>query len=319
MAPVSQRLLIIDPLTLLGREILQYIEREPDLSGEISYVHTAEDDEHQIAEVGGEPALVPPLTGADDLVGCSAVLVASETEEPRMEHLVSFMESDASTPIVVAGRKGSMRDLTVPVAEPAASPPDYHVRVAHPALVATSILAGTLRDLEPVSATVAAVDPVSPLGGGAIESLARQAAQRLSGARMEDMVDNRMLAFNMIAVEDDDLNEDAAVVLPEMDISVTRSLVGRFHGHVAHIGFGFKHPLEESDLRDALLADPRVMICDTPLTADSVTDSDNVAVYSPRLSRNRRQLAVTAMVDGLRIGGANTAVEILRAMLVPTN
>jgi len=319
MTPVAQKLLIIDPLTLLGREILQTIEREPALSGEIGYLHTTADEEHQIAELGGKPALVPPLTGANDLAGCSAVLVASESEGPRLEHLVSFIESDAATPIVVAGRPGSMRDLTVPVAEPAASPSDYHVRVAHPALVATSILAGALRDLEPVSATVAAVDPVSSMGGKAIESLARQAAQRLSGGQVEELIDDHLLAFNLIAVEDDDLNEDASVVLPGMDMSVTRSLAGRFHAHVAHIGLGFQHPVEDPDLRDALLADPRVLICDTPFTADSVTDSDNVTVYSPRLSRNRRQLAVTAMVDGIRIGGAITALEILRSILEPTN
>lgn len=319
MTPVSHKLLIIDPLTLMGREFLHTIERHPTLSGEIGYLHTADDDEHQIAELAGKPALVPPLTGADDLAGCAAILVASETETPRFEHLLSFIESDASTPVLVAGGPRSLRDLTVPVAGGSLDHSDLHLRIAHPALVVTSILARVFRDLDPVSAVVAAVDPVSSQGAEAIESLARQAAQRLSGAQVEEMVEDHVLAFSLVATEDDDLNEDASVVLPDLDLTVTRSLVGRFHGHVAHIGFGFPSPIEEPDLRDAMLADPRVLVVEDPLTLDSVTDSDAIAIYAPRLSRNRRQLAVTAMVDGLRIGGAVTAMEILRELLEPTN
>jgi len=35
----------------------------------------------------------------------------------------------------------------------------------------------------------------------------------------------------------------------------------------------------------------------------------------PRLSNDGRLLAVTAMVDGLRVGGAATALEVLRSLL----
>ena len=48
---------------------------------------------------------------------------------------------------------------------------------------------------------------------------------------------------------------------------------------------------------------------------DATIDTDQVALTPPALSSDRRMLATTAMVDGLRIGGALTALEILRSMI----
>ena len=52
-----------------------------------------------------------------------------------------------------------------------------------------------------------------------------------------------------------------------------------------------------------------------PVSLDSITDSDRVIVTQPWFSPDRTQLALTMMADGLRVGGALTAVEILQALL----
>ena len=49
---------------------------------------------------------------------------------------------------------------------------------------------------------------------------------------------------------------------------------------------------------------------------DLVPDRDQVLLTQPQISPDRRVVAATAMVDGLRLGGAVTAVEILRSMTV---
>ena len=54
---------------------------------------------------------------------------------------------------------------------------------------------------------------------------------------------------------------------------------------------------------------------DLPLSLDACVESGLVALSMPRLSRDGRLLAVTAMVDGLRVGGAATALQILRSLL----
>ncbi len=315
MTPSMPRLLMVDPLSLIGREILLLLERDEVHIAHISYRHTDDDPEHQIAELAGNPALVPPLEGPDDFTDCDAVLVAAETDSPRLDHVAEFLRSNPGTPVVVVGRPGRLRSLTTPAAGPAAHWPSLHLRVAHPALVATSVLVAALADLEPAGGGVAAVDPVSSLGRDAVERLAQQASRRLSGTPVEEEIEGAILAFNLIATDDTDLDEDAALLLPGLDLAVTRSMSGHFHGHVAHIALAFARSLDELEVRDALLSDARIIHSDSPLRLDGTPDSDEVVILPPRLSRERKHLAVTAMVDGLRVGGARTALDILASLV----
>lgn len=315
MAPVAHKLLVIDPLTLTGREFMSLAERQPGLVGEFSFCHTDDDDEHQIAEFVGQPSLIPPLAGADDFAHCSAVLVASETDSPRLRHLFANMDDDPLLPVVDVGRSAALADRGRPAVGAADSWPSTHVRVAHPALVVLSTLVGTFRHLNPTGGTLMAVDPVSSLGGNAIESLARQAAQRLQGAPVEELIEGNILAFNVVAGIEDVLQEDAAIVEPDLDFAVSRALAGCFHGHAVYLGFRFDEPVEEDAVREAIVADQRIDLREGHLSLDSAPDTEKVAVTPPRMSLNRQHVVVTAMVDGLRIGGALTALEILESLL----
>ena len=49
------------------------------------------------------------------------------------------------------------------------------------------------------------------------------------------------------------------------------------------------------------------------------TETDQLAIIRPRLSRDNRHLATIAMLDGLRIGGAATALEVLLSILEPAS
>jgi aspartate-semialdehyde dehydrogenase len=187
--------------------------------------------------------------------------------------------------------------------------------VAHPAVVATAILVRALGHLDPSGGTVAAVDPVSSLGGESIELLARQAGHRLQGAPVEEKIDGAVLAFSTLAGVDEYLWEEASAALPDLDVSVTRCISGCFHGHVAHVGLKFDGSPAENEVWEALEADPKLVIHDPPLSLDSIPDTDYVSLTPPRLSRTQQHLAVTLMVDGLRIGGAITALEILSSLL----
>ena len=310
------RILIIDPLTLLGREALALLHRDQSGISAISYLHTAEDDEHQIAELGGEPALVPPLESADDMAGFDGVLVASDDETPRVAHVADFLESSQSAPVVIMGSRSRIHELTVPATGPAPTWPSVHVHAAHPALVALQWTVDCLRHLaEPRNATVAAVDPVSVRGSNAVEGLARQAANRLQGAHVEETIGGHVLAFTAVATDNDDLNRDAAALMPDVSVSATRIVAGFFHGHVAHIGLVFGDEVAEHDVLDSLRDDERFADPDLTISLDAATDSDRLTLSLPRLSADGRTLAITAMADGLRVGGALTALQILRSMI----
>jgi aspartate-semialdehyde dehydrogenase len=309
------KILIVDPTTLLGREALALLQREPLETGAVSFVHTAGDDEHEIVELAGQPALVPPLTDPDQLAGFDAVLVASDTETARGSHVARFLEEHPSAPVVVMGHRSTLHEHTVPAAGAATNWPLTHVHVVHPALVALWSLASCLSQFEPSNATIAAIDPVSVRGTEAVERLARQAAKRLQGALVEETIEGRVLAFTAVATDDDDLNRDAAALMPDLSVSATRIVAGFFHGHQSHIGMVFDHEATEHDVLDALRADERFADPDLPISLDAATDSDQVLLSLPRLAADGRTMAVSAMADGLRVGGALTALQILRSLI----
>lgn len=309
------KILIIDPLTLLGREALELLSADPIMAADVGYLHTAEDDEHQIAELAGEPGLVPPLDDLDQLQDAGAVVVASETLTPRLERVLELTSVRPDIPVVVAGQLPGGWEELAPAAGPGLEPLPRQVRVAHPALVILWTMAGALRYLDPSWATLAALDPVSAGGTGDVERLARQAAQRLQGADVEERIADEILAFTLVAADDEDLNRDAAALLPSLEVAVTRTATGCFHGHAAHVGLGFSSPVDEHEVLEALRDDERLGEPDLPLRLDACTQTDRIGLTVPRLSRGGRLLSVTGMVDGLRIGGARTALDILRSML----
>ena len=59
-----------------------------------------------------------------------------------------------------------------------------------------------------------------------------------------------------------------------------------------------------------------MVLAEGSISLDLVPDRDHVLLTQPQISPDRRMVAMTAMVDGLRIGGALTAVDILRSMTV---
>ena len=308
---------IVDPLTLYGREAIRLLEDAGPLAASLSYCHTETDEEHQITEVGGEPGLVPPLEDPAELADVDAVLIASPCDSPRSAHVQEFLEANPSTPVVGLGPSASLVELLVPAAGPPADSTERHLRVPHPALVVLHQLTSCLRYLEPESATVAAVDPVSVGGRDSVEQLARQAFQRLQGSGVDELIDDQVLAFTAIAGHDDDLNRDAAILHPGLAVAATRTYAGRFHGNVAHIGVVFAQPPEsEHEVYEAFRDDERFAEPNLPLLLDASTDTNHIALSLPRLSGNDRVLAITAMVDGLRVGGVLTGIEILRSMLL---
>jgi len=76
----TPKLLLVDPLTLLGRELLSILTDHPRLCADLKFVHTDENEEYQIAEIGGQAALVPQLASSEDLDGVDAIVLASDCD-----------------------------------------------------------------------------------------------------------------------------------------------------------------------------------------------------------------------------------------------
>jgi len=314
---MASKILIVDPLTLIGRELTRCIEATPDLVFHIDYRHTAADDEQQITELGAEPALVPPLEDSDDTGGAGIILVTSDAETERTGLLEDLMIRHPEITVIDVSRMPRLIDLTSPATSATNLTTERcHLRVAHPALTATELVLRALQPLDPVRGSVAAVEPVSIFGREAIELLVHQAGRRMQGGTPDHAIGGHTLAFNHVAVDSDDLAEEAAELILDLPLAVTRTLAGNFHGHMAHVSVELADPVDDPDLRDAFEAASSVVLSETPIGLDVVPDRDHVLLTQPQISPDRRMVAMTALFDGLRIGGAFTAVEILRSMTV---
>jgi len=308
------KILVLDPLTLAGKGFLSFHQRLGNIGGELDFRHTALDDEHQIAEIGAGPALVPPLDAPEDLVDADVIVVASDGESSRHEHLLAFLDDNPGQAVIDITRVGFLDDRTQPSIGTELSE-SRQLRVAHPAIVATSIVVEALAHLGRLRGSLAAVDPVSAFGSEGVDLLVRQAGQRMQGASVDDRIEGHILAFNLVAVDGDMLQNEAALLLPEAPLAVTRSLSGSFHGHLAFIGLSFSNPVQPRDIDEALNMATGIEVSDFPHGLDTVPDTDHVVVMPPAMSPDHTQLALTLMIDGLRIGGALTALDILETLL----
>jgi len=311
---MSTKILVLDPLTLAGKELLGCNQRLASIGGELDFRHTALDDEHQIAEIGSGPALVPPLDAPEDFTDVDVIVVASDGESSRHDHLLAFLDDNPDQAIVDITRLGFLDNRTQPSIGAKLSE-SRQLRVAHPAIVATTVVVEALAHLGKRCGSLAAVDPVSSFGQEGVGLLVSQAEQRMQGASVDDRIDGHILAFNLVAVDGDRLQNEAAFLLPETPLAVTSSLSGSFHGHLAFLGLSFDNQVEPQDINEALDLAAGIEIADFPLGLDSMADTDHVVVTPPAMSPDHTQLALTLMIDGLRIGGALTALDILEALV----
>lgn len=311
---MSSKILVLDPLTLIGREFLRYDERLAAIVGDLEFRHTALDEEHQVAEFGSGPALVPPLTDPEEFAGFDAIVVASDGVSSRHDHLLAFLDDQPGAAIVDLSRLALLDGRTQPSigGEPTEA---RQLRVAHPALVAAAAVIEVLAPFGRLHGSLAAVDPVSAYGREGVELLARQAGHRIQGAPVDERIDGHVLAFNLVAVDSDELQREAGLLLPDTPLAVTRCLSGFFHGHVAHLGVGLSQKVETRDVEEALSQAETIAVEDLPLSLDSVTDTDQVVATAPIVSSDGRQVAITLMADGMRIGGALTAIDVLESLI----
>lgn len=306
-------ILLLDPLTLLGRELLASGDRLAAIAAEIDYVHTDLDDEHQIAEIGTTPVLVPPLDNADQIAGHDLVVAASDGVSTRHDHLLEVLDGAPDLALLDLSRLECLDRLVEP-STGRRIPESRRVRVAHPAAAAAVPVIEALGHLGRCRGSLAAFDPVSAFGREGIDLLVQQAARRLQGGAVEDLIHGHILAFNTVAVDGSELQAEMGALLPEVPLAVTRCLGGAFHGHLAVLALAFDRDLDPREAEETLEQVEGIVLTSGPLGLDTVPDTDLVSVAGPAVSPDGTQLNMVLMADGLRIGGALTALAILEAM-----
>ena len=116
MSAATRRLCLIDPLTLVSRELLRLFEEGDQPVPEYGLFHTNLEAEHEIAEVGGEPALAPPLDGVDNLEGFDTIVIGSELDSSRLESVEQHLHNNPDVALVDMSRLERFFSLAEPAA-----------------------------------------------------------------------------------------------------------------------------------------------------------------------------------------------------------
>lgn len=314
MSPHAHRILLIDPLTLLGREITALLEGTANLGWTITPRHTNDDDEAVIADIRGEATVVPRLDDLDDLLDHDVAVVASDRDTAALASLAELVTAQPTMCLVDAARRPMLAPSTVATLG-TAHDLDAHrlVRLAHPAVIAAELVLAAMEELAPRSVAIHAIEPVSAWGGHAIDTLAQQAIQRLRGEQPTDRIAGHVVAFSHVAVASDELSGEARRLLPGFQAVATRTLGGGFHGYLTQLTIALDEAASVSEIVDCWRATDTLEPVDTDLDVMSVAEADRVAVATPSVSDDGRLVAIVAACDGLRIGGATTLLKMLEA------
>jgi hypothetical protein len=313
-------LTILDPNSLLGQELVEAVVHGlPEVRRR--FFHTRGTEEHLIAEVAGEPVLVPPLNNLDELEGCSVVALTASLPAALAGPLLEWLRRHPAVHLLdgtqpgVAGSEAACVALSVP-------PSHGRLRwfhLADPALAGPVRLLAALAPLGPMELHATLILPVSGLGADAVEELAAQGASRLSGhspraARYLPSV----LAFDLMPAATEGaaaLEAQLAELAPTMAATVHLAHAGVFHGHIASVGVRCAQATTAEEARALVRAHPSLRLARRTerLHVSATSGADQVTVGQLRVCGDWVWAWVAA--DGLRLSGADTALSLLAAVL----
>ncbi len=313
-------LTILDPTSLLGREVIERLARvSPGVRPHL--FHTGADPEHLIAEMAGEPALVAPLADLDELEGSAIViLTAPPATEATSERLLAWLRAHPRVALVDCtqpGIAGSAARCVVNAAPPVRpSPPWYHL--PDPALAAPTRLLAALAPLAPEAAHLTVLCPAAGFGADALDELAAQGAARLSGHPEGKAIHlPGILAFDLspAPVERSRLLEtQLAEIFPRLEATANVIDAGVFHGHLATVLASCANASTLERVRALIRSTPGMRM---PRRNEVTTVAGAVkegGIVCGDLRVRGRSVSAWLCADGLRVGGAEAVVDLVGSL-----
>ena len=323
---------VLDPSSLLGRELVETVERErPDLAGGLSLLSADEDEIGQLTEAAGAAGLVAradagAIETSDVVVVCGALdLYRDLLERRRPDATVLYLAPDAegegARPVVA----GINLDDAAP-GEALLSPHPGAILLAH----LLHPLAGA--GLEECVATL--VQPASLFGRGALDELFAQAGRIVALAGQEEGEHfRRQLAFNLYPAPRPPrrIAEQALAVLaaggtgngaPGLAVHLLQGAV--FHGFSALLRVRLADDLPAEELRARLAESEWIELSQPDDRGDDLLGPiDSAAHEKVLVGPVQRDDAggpgpaywVWAVMDNLTRGGALNALAILERIV----
>jgi aspartate-semialdehyde dehydrogenase len=321
---------VVNPTTLLGKELRDRLAGDRRRWGEIRLFTTEEEAAGTLTEAAGEASLIARWE-ADTLAGADVVFLCGEAGSPgsgladRLGPVLADLPANAVAVLlateanfegghpVVAG----INDGDLPAPEPA---PTLLIS-PHPAVIIIARLLHPLRGLDLRAAVAVVLQPASMRDEAGVEELFEQSRSLLTFATPATGVWERQLAFNLFparAGEETLAGQLAGVLGGGLRPALEIIQGGIFHGVAASLYVECGGDPGAEKIRDLLADDPYVELAADAEGLGPVTapDHERVLLGTVRPEPERPgSYWLWAVMDNLTRGGALNALEVAAAAL----
>jgi aspartate-semialdehyde dehydrogenase len=313
------RVLLLNPLSLLGTEVRRALEARPDLWGDVRAASNDPELVGTLLDVAGAAAVVEAFSveevgGVDLLMVCDRPYPTGP-ELARLDPTTTVLFADGGSGVdearvVVSG----INDDAAVRGARLASPPAPVVLLAH--------LLAPLRDLGLERAVASVLLPASSRDQAGLDELLEQTRSILAfRGELPSAVFGSQLAFNALPVE----AVQAPLLLPLREVlggsvalSVSAVQAAIFHGVSVSLWLALSEPRSASELSEAITASGLVEPAPEPLSLGPVTAATSDRILLGSVEPDPGQPGafwIWAVMDNLTRGGALNAVGVAEGLL----
>ncbi len=307
---------ILDPTSRLGRAASEALWQAFPAARRRLF-HTGGEGEHLVTEIGGEAAMVPPLTDGGELDGSDVVVVTAAPAPAAAAMLLAWLRENPGTVLIDGTQPGIAPEESAPAfnAPPVVRPDRPWFHLADPALWGPGRFLQALAPLRPRELHLTVLLPVSTFGEAGVEELVKQAAARLSGRspRKPETLP-AVLAFDLApasASRHATLLAQLVALFPELSPHLHSIETGVFHGHAAVVAARCEERATAAELTGLLRSQPGIRLArrnEHPQPSGTVGSDE---VVCAELSSGDGWVTAWLVADGLRVGGGQAIADIL--------
>jgi aspartate-semialdehyde dehydrogenase len=305
---------ILHPMSLLGKELRETLERLPAVGGDIRLLSNREDEIGTLTEIAGAAAMVTRYE-PEKLQGVSVVFLCGPLEDNR-PILAEIPPETTAVLLSFDATAGDGQPVVAGVNDEAAR--GHRVLLSpHPGVVLLAHLLDALRDLKVEEAVATLIQPASMRDDAGLEELFEQTRQIVAMTRRSPTpVFGAQLSFNLLPVPlpADPLTGQLQAVLPGMPLALQILQGGVFHSVSASLYVRCAGSPTLQAIRKALADHPHLEVADRPkhLGPIDAAASDKVIYGNVRKDEAGGGFWLWAVMDNLTRGGALNAIEIAR-------
>lgn len=308
------RFAILNPTTLLGKEVRELLEDRHQLWTDLSLLSTEKDEIGLLTGIGGAATVVveakpEEMAGVDVLFACgdprddrpfidalapgaTALLLSPDTEPGLGRPVIAGINADAAT-------GGGV--LLSP----------------HPGSILLAYLLQPLAHLGLVGATATVIQPTSVFGTEGLDDLFDQIRGILAMKGADSEMFGRQLAFNLLPARapGSRLTAQVAEIL-DLPVPVSVQLLqgGVFHG--MSVSLHLELAADAGEVREALAGATRLEVFEEPDLLGPIDVAAETQVLVGHVTQDRPgSVWIWAVMDNLTRGGALNAVEIAERLL----